>query len=297
MAYRRVVTVLVMIPAGIGAYLLGVMAAGRPTPPAAPATDQSVIVPAGKDWFGDVWESSDFAWSFPVVNTSSQAVTVTNVTGSCTCLSVSPTGFTLEPGQTQVVNARFDFTAKPRQDDDATFPLSYQAADGSGQLRDGRWLLSGRVRKLVTLDRPLYLGRHSVLAQPLKPQSVEGRVAAPFESVTITPLTPGLRVEAGRGETSDRFRLVVTPTERYPIGELKAAATLTVKLTSGESWSQRVMITGDIVPDVEPSPPAYPGGGRQVGETFEFEVSLASATGTPFTVADVKVIGEGLGPV
>ncbi|MBX9626047.1 MAG: hypothetical protein K2X82_19780, partial [Gemmataceae bacterium] len=88
-----------------------------------------------------------------------------------------------------------------------------------------------------------------------------------------------------------------TPTERYPIGELKAAATLTVKLTSGESWSQRVMITGDIVPDVEPSPPAYPGGGRQVGETFEFEVSLASATGTPFTVADVKVIGEGLGPV
>ncbi|MBX9583362.1 MAG: DUF1573 domain-containing protein [Gemmataceae bacterium] len=288
----------------IGAVLVALVAVGalfgfqfrtarEPAVAAKPA--DPVVVPDGRGWFGEVWLTNDFAWSFPVVNRAERPVSVRNVTGSCNCLSVTPRDFTVEPGESQTVEVRIDFTVKPRKDENAAFALDYEYSAGPESApREGRWVLSGKVRPLLALSAPLHLGRRSVLAQPLPPLSVEGRTATAHASVTATPVGPGLRAEVVYGDADDRFRLTVTPSEAYPVGRVERAVLLKVELASGEVRTERIPVTGLIVPDAEPSPLGYPAGGRLVGETFEFDVTLSSATGTPFSVVGVRAVGDGL---
>jgi hypothetical protein len=256
--------------------------------------EQLLVVPEGHDSFGEVWESKDFTWSFPVMNRGDRPVTVASVTGSCNCLSVSPEKFTIEPGQTRVITARIDFTVKPRKDENAALALDYLTSDEAGQLKPGgQWVLSGKARPLVMPAAPLDFGRQSVLAQPLKPLSVEARFGAKLDYAMAESLIPGVGAEVIPGP-DDRYRLVLTPTAEFPVGRVEGAILLKIKPDSEAERTEQIPVAGLIVPDVEASPPAYPGGGRLVGEWFEFDVAVSSISQNPFTVVGVKAVGDGL---
>jgi len=77
---------------------------------------------------------------------------------------VSPQRFRIEPGQTQTIAVRIDFTAKPRTDESAAFALDYQAAERGGKASVGRWVITGKVKPVVVLEKPLDFGRRSVLS-------------------------------------------------------------------------------------------------------------------------------------
>lgn len=146
----------------------------------------------------------------------------------------------------------------------------------------------------MALGAPLDFGRWSALAQPLKPLSVGVKFGAMVDQVTVEPLGSCLRAEVACTGPDGRYQLVVAPAGTFAVGRLETAVLLRAKLASGEERVEQIPVSGSIVRDVEPSPPAYPGGGRSVGESFEFDVALSSATQSPFTVVGVKAVGDGL---
>jgi hypothetical protein len=123
--------------------------------------------------------------------------------------------------------------------------------------------------------------------------SVEARFGAKLDYVTVDSLSPSIRAEVVPGPEY-RYRLVLTPTTMFPVGRVNAAVLLKVKPVSDAEWSDRIAVAGLIVPDVEASPPAYPGGGRLVGEQFEFDVAVSSNSHSPFSIVGVKTVGSGL---
>jgi hypothetical protein len=288
--------VVVLALAAVGLTRRDALFPGSPTPHTATAEpEQLLVIPDGRDSFGEVWLSKDFAWTFPVVNRGDQPVAVRDAIGSCTCLSVSPRRFTLQPGQTQVITAHIDLTMKHRQDGPSGFVITYEVADDAGQSKlGGKWVVTGNVRTLVMLDKPLDFGRRSVLAQPLKPVSVVARFGTKVDSVTAQSASPELRAEITPRGPDGRYLLTLTPTGRFPVGPLNTAVVLKIKPASGDERSERLSVAGQIIPDVEASPPSYPGGGQLIGTALEFDVSVSSGSGQPFAVVGVKTVGDGL---
>ena len=63
--------------------------------------------------FGDVREQQDFVWPITVVNTSDTAKEITGMAGSCSCQTISPRQYTLQPGESRRVEVRLDLRANP----------------------------------------------------------------------------------------------------------------------------------------------------------------------------------------
>jgi hypothetical protein len=90
------------------------------------------------------------------------------------------------------------------------------------------------------------------------------------------------------------LQLVLSVPEKLPLGAVESTVQFKAKLSKGGEWASSLPVSGRIVPDVEASPPAFPGGGRTIGESFEFDVSLSSLARKPFSVRSAKAVGNGL---
>lgn len=269
-----------------------------PKPEAVPQTPTVLFVPPERLNFGRTWESPRFAHSFPVTNRGTERLTVEGISSSCSCLSVSPPRFTLAPNESVTVTAEVDLTAKPREGEDAAFILTPTAKFESGaEHPKTQWVLTGKSRKLLTLDRRPTLGRVSVLDQPLKPVKVIVTTAIPLEGgIGAKSDHPNVVAKCVPHSTdANKFTLELSAATKLPLGPVKGTVTLTPADRTEKNLPVAVVpLDAVIVPDVECLPPAVLGGGHPVGATFTQSVTLASLGKRPFKVLSATAEGAGL---
>ena len=258
----------------------------------------ALVAPPGKLDFGRTWETNRFEWSFPVTNRGAERLTVDGISSSCSCLSVSPQHFDIKPGETITVTAVVDLTAKQRTTDDAAFLLTPNVKSPSKSPQPKtEWLLTGKSRRLLALDRRPTFGRVSVLDQPLKPVSVQVTSAIPLDlglAAKAVHETIHARSIHTPGDLT-KYRIELTAAKPLPLGPVSGTFTLTpADRTETNLPVVTIPFDGLIAPDVECLPPAVLGGGHRVGESFTQSVSLASLGSRPFKVLSATADGPGL---
>lgn len=247
---------------------------------------------------GTVWETDQLEWTLPVENREEAPVEVESFSTTCNCLSVEPQSFVLEPGARRDLRLQIDLGSQLKTTGEVNIQLVPQLKE-SGEGNQAKklspdWRITGQVRRALTFDRNVYLGRHSELSQPLEPWTIPVEVLVPLESLTAECDVPGLAASLERHD-GGKASLRLTPLLPFPVGELKGTVNLKPVLNGGERLPAPIMrFAGKIVPDVEAVPPAIQVGGRRLGEAFEDVVVLRSLTGRAFTAVRADVEGDGL---
>ena len=110
--------------------------------------------------FGEVWETDKFEWPIIVENRGTETQVVTKVNGSCTCLSITPSEFTLAPGQKLKVQAVLKLRGRSSPSETQThedFAVTVWA-DVSGKSKPVAWQLRGRLKRAISTPDQMDLG-------------------------------------------------------------------------------------------------------------------------------------------
>ncbi|MCI0704050.1 MAG: DUF1573 domain-containing protein [Planctomycetia bacterium] len=300
---RKTQVILLFVVAGCAAVVAGTLAArwsswfGTQSAPPPPVAQPDLVIDPQYLNFGEVWETDQFEWTLTVENRGSDTSTVTGLHGSCTCMSVTPSQFTLPPGQKQHVQvvlnlrSRSSQTDVPTQDD---FAASLQA-NLRGKEKPVYWELRGRIRRSIsTLDR-IDLGSvshrsPSAATQLLPVRSLSGSIS----SLEVKPSPPIIRTELSRG-TGDSFQITVLPVTGLAKGKHESAVILTPVQENGERLpSIKVPVTFEVGEEVQATPQVIQFGGREVGQEAREALTLRSLGGLSFHVKSVRAEGNGL---
>lgn len=279
--------------------------AGRWMRPAAPESNPEPMSPLGVDPtrldFGEVWEDQHFEWALPLTNLTESPITVTGVSGSCSCTSVAPSSFVLGSREQTDLRVGIDLSPKPTelglQIRTFSVRIDVDFRTETGVVGHSHWVVTGRVKRALQLPSEIYLGSHSEGGQPIPPVSLHVDARVPIESVIATASAPFLRVTTSAPAwPATRFDLTVAVTDRnLPEGSFETWATVEAVAVGGVRLpAARVTISGGIVPDIRTEPPQIVFGGRLVGEQYETDLTVRSLTGKPITIETVSPDGEGL---
>ncbi len=264
-----------------------------------PIEPSELSVPEDRLDFGTVWATNDFVWNLPITNQGSEPLEITDFLQSCTCTSVRPTQLAIPPGATETVKVHVDLVTKYR--DQTAFQITAKTRDPRGEVKAQQpWTISGRVNRLLTLDRPLQFQTRSVLEQPLKPVECTATFATPIDSLEVESDDRRFAVNAERIDGSDRFRIRLSSTRKLECGTLDQIVTLTPKKGGHDLPASKIRCTGAIERDIEPIPPPLLGGPRKVGETWNERLACLSRTGRSARILSIRsdspnIVGEAEG--
>lgn len=248
--------------------------------------------------FGQVWEQPEFAFAIPVANATAKTIHVREVVARCDCSAITPTEFSLAPGQTQLVTVQIDFTRSRWGAEQAVrsfrLPVSF-SIDGPQTVLT--WTIHGTV-----LRNPISLSEDQL-------EYIDGALGVPLEAKTLTAaLASGselaeLEAEVrpqGSGtakvtplESPDRFLLTVEPSQSLPAGPFSFIVRVSAKDASGQVRIVRDLpVTGTMHRGLTAEPWNIEFGAKPVGESGREFVSLSSETDEPVKVADVLTSGS-----
>lgn len=243
---RRVVFVVLAVPACYGAYHLGVVvsaAGSRPNPGSRPdAAHSSQIsgleIAASDLDLGEVWEDPNFVRPVTITNRGGRPVEVVDLRGGCECTSVDPRSFVLGPGESQRVQVKIDLTHRyPHQFGVARRELSvglHPILKDRGARAEG-WKVTGVIKSRVSLEgRVINFG--DMCGQGGPPVTRKMRATAHVPLVGLDALCPadlatvGVRQVAGK---SGEYHITVTPNPSLPLGTFKFDVDLAATLHDG----------------------------------------------------------------
>lgn len=248
--------------------------------------------------FGRRWMAERFVWTFPVANHGHERVTVHSIAASCSCLSVSPDQFTLEPGESVSLSVTINLAAKARSDGDVALELIPRGVSAGGTpLPPNSWVIRGKAQHFATLDTPLNFGRVSVLEQPLKPlravvttavplpEGLDASTTSDFAQVKLTPIP----------SEGCKYQFELSFSKPLPVGTTAGEITLTPRNGAGAALPiTTIPFAANLVPDVGCWPPSVEAGVHTVGESFTQTVRLESLSRRPFRLLSVSARGDGL---
>lgn len=271
---------------------------GRRPAPRADVTIYGLMVPAEMLDLGEVWEQDGFTWELPVRNVTTADIRIERIANSCSCTSVEPKSLVVPAGQTRTVRLTISLrekqpSARPagqaRDFSVKLWPTVQGASVGLEGL--GSWTLRARVKTLLrTEPRSIDFGRNSFLVQPLNPRQVTVEAAIPLRSLSATIDDPRLSTEVRPDPTGpNRYVVMVHPGRQMSVGSIRGSIRLVPRGRGDEALpSQELPVVGQILNDVQASPPQVAFGIRRVGEEVDDTVFLSSLTGSTFTVKSVK---------
>jgi hypothetical protein len=248
---------------------------------------------------GTIWENEDFMWTAPIENREAEPIEVKSFGKTCNCLSIEPQSFVIRPGERRELRLHIDLISQTKPTGEVAVRLWPQLRANSGtelaKHRAPEWTVSGQVRRALALDRSVYLGRHSELAQPLLARTIPIEVLVPLESLSAQCDVPGFTASVELPQGKDKTVLRLTPPSYLSVGAFQGTIRLKPVLKGGEALPAReIRFSGKIVPDVEVVPPVVQVGGRGLGETFEELVVLRSIAGRMLAAVRAETEGEGL---
>ena len=159
-----------------------------------PETIQLWVPPAAFD-MGTVWESDHFAWTVPVENREPAAIEVESFSSTCNCLSIQPKSFVLAPGERQELSLQIDLSGRPKPAEEVAVELSpklKQVGGNGGDKVAPEWTLRARIRRILTIERHVFLGRHSELSQPLPAWIIPFEALVPLKELSAECDVAGL---------------------------------------------------------------------------------------------------------
>lgn len=290
-------TVLLILVAGVALAVGGGVVAARwkavsrtaPTPARAVPV---VAEPKALD-IGEVWETDRFAWAVPLTNSGPQAVTLTDLRGSCDCGTVEPSTLTLPPSGTQTVRLVLDLrsqscqvTAAPIREFSTSLRATAKAGDEAAVPMS--WLIHGKVKRPLQVSAVVF-GKCSDLARPLPPLTVPIESQMVLENLRVESGTPDFRaVVRPVFGNSTRYELVVTPLPSLGRGTYSGSLTLTPVAVGGATLPiVRVPVSAEVVPDIEATPERVLVGARDTRTEVTEVVCLRSLSGRSFVVEQV----------
>src|SRR5262245_5731795 len=164
MKKKHILSLLVIVVAGIGAYWAGL--GNRARAPIAPAkTEQSVdglaIESASLD-LGEVWEQKNLTRQVQIRNDSAEDAIIERFGLGCSsCTTIEPKSLQIAAGETATVNLTIDLVQRNLRDfgrDTRSFssdfwPVLKGRAD-SARTSENTWRLQGTIKSRVTVDTP-----------------------------------------------------------------------------------------------------------------------------------------------
>lgn len=248
--------------------------------------------------FGEVWEYRKFLWTVPVKNLRTNEVKVEFST-SCSCMEVDPPSLVLPSGETREIRLSLDL--KPKRSDELQtqwhdFSVSVRPKLVGSQQSLGEWVVHGKVRSAIRCERTVIdLGRHSELAQPLAPQRLRVTSFIPLRALKVESTFQFLKAELNKvSDDPMAYELIVHPM-KLPKGAINTQVLVLPELADGKPHSGReIDVIGEVVDDIQTSPPEALLGARRVGAIVEETVTLSSLTGQSFKVTSAKAEGDGL---
>jgi hypothetical protein len=117
-----------------------------------------------------------------------------------------------------------------------------------------------------------------------------------LEQIIVKCDSPDFEVSAHpSAKDGSRFDLLVSSPKKLPQGVFAFQVEAIPFDTSGVPLGKRrVAVSGQIVSDIQASPPNLLFGNTPVGMTGEEEVSLRSLTNRDFTVTEIRTDGQGI---
>jgi hypothetical protein len=254
-------------------------------------------VPPAALKIGTVWETDHFEWVLPVENREATPIQVTSFSRSCSCLSVEPEAFTIEPGARRELRLTINLGSQLKPSGEVSIQLMPQLKVREGPIQGNKtppvWEITGRVRRVLDCERQPYLGSHSELSEKLALKTPL-KSLVPLKSISMECDLPGWGASFEQGKGGE-WAVRVTPPAPLRVGRFQGIVSVKPVLKGGEQLPpQQIRFFGEIVPDVEAVPAAVRVGGRHLGETFEETVVLRSLTGHAFTTIRAEAEGSGL---
>jgi hypothetical protein len=289
--YRIVIAVIGVCWVAITVYVLIPGKTADLKLPAAPlAAEPSSLL------FGAVWNTDHFQWTVPVHNVSNEWVHVKRLKTSCTCTSVSPSAFTLKPGESVDLRLTFDFAERLHQWPDRPemqFAQSVSAyVDDDGSYPVATWELKGVVKNAFFVrSGELNFGETLVEGQPFPLRSFEVVCFKPCRDLeaSLDSQSGTVRVERSQ-EREDRFRILVAPKASLDVGVHRLNVRLKALLQTGEQTGEvPIAIEARVLQDLQILPAVAHFGDLGVGQTREQVFTIGSRTGRPVRIVSSTV--------
>jgi hypothetical protein len=291
----KVLYLAVLVFAGVGAYCLGI-ATSSPKQEEKKSTSEKRlhIDPKNLD-LGEVLDHSVFAWSIHVENRGSSTINVSEIRTSCECLQVTPKSFTLGPGKATDIHLQIDLGIKPGESVDLKKQprlfrtgIRFLFQDGEERTAES-YLIEGKVWDVVQIDRSAqFLGRHSILSQPLVPIRIKlPEAAIPIQKIEATlPNHPEWNAQIAKSDKGER-ELVLSTNQPLPIGEVKLPIEFAFETSRGPT-KRKIEFEGQIVEDIQVFPPSIVLGPGKIGSVQEQTIRLESLSKRSIQVQSIQ---------
>jgi hypothetical protein len=269
-------------------------------PPQSELPSADLQVPPDRLYFGEVWETNQFAWVLPIENRGSHAITITGFSFSCACSKITPDSLSIPAGQTREVRLTIDLRAKQLKGDQRPtrgFEVAISPRLSPQDAKPIQWVIKGNVRVPLLLESEvLDLGRCSVFAEPLPKRTMSITSTVPLADLSVRGLPADFAATvAQQPDSKSKYTLTVTTVKKRPPGLHQFQLELIPKLSSGEQLpAQKLPVELRLVSDIQASPPDVTFGAKALGETAVDTITLQSLTHRQFKVTTVQAKGEGL---
>ena len=281
-AWRRVLTLLLIPPACLAAWYLGMVVAGltpRPAYTALPTINGLQADPKALD-LGEVWETPKHTVVVPIKNAGGESRTITDFGTACDCIAVEPRTPTLTPGQTSEVRVTLDLTHRlSYQHGLARRPLSVKLSpvfQGDFTATPG-WEMRGVVKSRVTLETVrLAFGDKCTQGGPPASRKIRVRVHEPLERLEASadPDAAFVRVEP-IADTLRQYSVIVTPNPDLPVGSFRFDVPIQAVTADGTAHPcASIEVTGEMQPSVRVLPRMVLLGEHQVPSQSEADITV-----------------------
>ncbi len=245
---------------------------------------------------GSIFDHEPQEFKFEFTNTGEEKLVIEKVQSSCGCTAGELAKTEYEPGESGTIDVTFNPKGKKG---DQRRQLTVYSNDLSG--REIMLTVVGSVSQLVAIDP-------GVLAMGSVPK---GNTVTKF--LTVTGRTPDFEVTRATPGDLEAFSVRVVGTEPIeelgangkPTGETLRASTIEVTLKGGAHVGRlddritirtndarraivQAQVIANVVGDVAVTPPRISIGRPELGERMTREFTVASRSGKPFKIKDIR---------
>jgi hypothetical protein len=243
------------------------------------------LVPENLD-FGAVWRQEAFEWDLPLENRSNRTIAISAVEGSCSCTSVKPKSFSLNPGDRIKLHLTLNLTGKEQGTAFADFSEGLQLFDGGPGSRPlVSWRLQGLVKSPFSLKpTELDFGETLVEGQVYQVRQVDVVCYQPCRRIEVA-IDPSFGASTATGDDGTHFRIHIAPNSTLRPGIHESKLLVAAVLKNGDRTPPiPLKVSARILRDIGAIPSFSHAGALKIGSDREDLITLTSRTGRRFTV-------------
>jgi hypothetical protein len=240
--------------------------------------------------FGRSFVNSAFRWPILVQNRSSMSIRVSDFISDCTCVNVEPKASIFAPGEVKQMFLTLDTTGPYRDsemNDLAEYSTRFALVDDIQRPLSQVATLQGYITSPVEISpkKLAFVGSHSiVIGKTCKPQIVTVKEREPLKDLQLRYDRLKVSAEWLASKDVSTHLLSVAPLPGSNVGRFDEPVQIDVVTMAGSIANLTFGIAGDIVNDVQATPPIvnFP---PSRSTATPVKITLRSRSGTKFHIS------------